>query len=325
VFGLTEQPVRGWDSVVVGSIAVGVVAGVLFILQERRSPAPMMPLELFSHRNFTIGNLATLTTYMGLGAMTFLLPLFLQQVSGYTPVQAGLALLPITAAMFFLSRRFGGLADRIGPRVLMGFGPLVAAGGVLLLLLVNSRADYVTEVLPGLLVFGLGLSMTVAPLTSTVLGAVDRHRAGVASGVNNALARVAGLLAVAVIGAVASASFTSRLDERLPQRALPAPARAAVAEAKKRPLGGASVSGVAPGERRVLVRAFTDASEQAFRVGILVSAFLTGLGGAISLAGIRNPRRSVPCADCPGGAFVGASQDLARVSRSGAPPEPARA
>ena len=160
--------------------------------------------------------------------------------------------------------------------------------------------------------------MTVAPLTSTVLGAVDRHRAGVASGVNNALARVAGLLAVAVIGAVASASFTSRLDERLPQRALPPPARTAVAEAKKRPLGGASVGGVAPGERRVLVRAFTDASEQAFRVGILVSAFLTGLGGAISLAGIRNPRRSVPCADCPGGAFVGAIAGFLALRRNGA-------
>jgi EmrB/QacA subfamily drug resistance transporter len=325
VFGLTEQPVRGWDSVVVGSIAIGVVAGVLFLLQERRSPAPMMPLELFSHRNFTIGNLATLTTYMGLGAMTFLLPLFLQQVAGYSPVQAGVALLPITAAMFLLSRRFGGIADRIGPRVLMGFGPLVAAGGVLLLLMVDSTPNYVTQVLPGLVVFGLGLSMTVAPLTSTVLGAVDRHRAGVASGVNNALARVAGLLAVAVIGAVASASFATRLDERLPQRALPAPARTAVAEAKKRPLGGASVRGVAPGEQRVLVRAFTDASERAFSVGILVSAFLTGLGGAISLAGIRNPRRVVPCEECPGGALVGASRDLARVSPSGAPPEPARA
>ena len=325
VFGLTEQPVRGWDSVVVGSIAVGVVAGALFILQERRSPAPMMPLSLFSHRNFTIGNLATLTTYMGLGAMTFLLPLFLQQISGYTPIQAGLALLPITASMFFLSRRFGGIADRIGPRLLMGFGPLVAAGGVLLLLMVGASADYVTQVLPGLVVFGLGLSMTVAPLTSTVLAAVDRHRAGVASGVNNAVARVAGLLSVAVVGAVASASFTARLDDRVAVGRLSPPAKAAVAEAKKRPLGGATVSRVPSGERRVLVRAFTDASERAFDIGILVSAFLTGFGGAISLAGIRNPRRVVPCEECPGGAFVGASRDLARVSPSEAPPEPARA
>jgi hypothetical protein len=227
--------------------------------------------------------------------------------------------------MVLLSRRFGGIADRIGPRVLMGFGPLVAAGGVLLLLMVDASADYLSQVLPGLVVFGLGLSMTVAPLTSTVLGAVDRHRAGVASGVNNALARVAGLLAVAVIGAVASASFISRLDARLPQRELPPPARAAVAEAKKRPLGGATVRGVPAGERRVLVRAFTDASERAFDVGILVSAFLVGLGGAISLAGIRNPRRVVPCEECPGGALVGASQDLARVSPSEAPREPARA
>src|SRR5438874_5599661 len=158
VFGLTEQPVRGWDSVVLGSIAVGVVAGVLFLLQERRSPAPMMPLGLFSSRNFSIGNLATLTTYMGLGAMTFLLPLFLQQVGSYTPIAAGLALLPITALMFFLSRRFGGVADRIGPRLLMGFGPLVAAAGTLLLLRVDQTADYASQVLPGLAVFGLGLA-----------------------------------------------------------------------------------------------------------------------------------------------------------------------
>src|SRR5437588_485223 len=301
------------------------LAGVLFILQERRSPAPMMPLSLFSHRNFTIGNLATLTTYMGLGAMTFLLPLFLQQISGYTPIQAGLALLPITASMFFLSRRFGGLADRIGPRLLMGFGPLVAAGGGLLLLMVGASADYATQIFPGLVVFGLGLSMTVAPLTSTVLGAVDKHHAGVASGVNNALARVAGLLAVAVIGAVASASFASQLDTRVAVGRLSPPARAAVAEAKMRPLGGATVTRVAPGERRVLAREFTSASEHAFDVGILVSAFLVGFGGAISLAGIVNPRRSVPCVECPGGAFVGASRDLARVSASQAPQQPARA
>ncbi len=325
VFGLTEQPVRGWDTVVLGSIAVGVVAAVLFILQERRSPAPMMPLELFRNRNFSIGNLATLTTYMGLGAMTFLLPLFLQQVANYTPVQAGLALLPITALMFFLSRRFGGLADRIGPRLLMGFGPLVAAAGTLLLLRIDASADYASQVLPGLVVFGLGLSMTVAPLTSTVLGAVNRDRAGVASGVNNALARVAGLLAVAVIGAVASASFASRLDQRVPVGRLSPPARAAVAEAKKRPLGGATVTGVPPGERRVLVRAFTASSEHAFDVGIILSAFLVAFGGAISLAGIVNPRRVVPCEECPGGALVGASQDLASVSGSRAPPEPARA
>jgi hypothetical protein len=191
--------------------------------------------------------------------------------------------------------------------------------------MVDASADYVSQVLPGLVVFGLGLSMTVAPLTSTVLGAVDKHRAGVASGVNNAVARVAGLLSVAVVGAVASASFTARLDDRVAVGRLSPPAKAAVTEAKQRPLGGATLSGVPSGERRVLVRAFTDASERAFDIGILVSTFLVGFGGAISLAGIRNPRRVVPCEECPGGAFVGASRDLARVSPSEAPPEPARA
>jgi hypothetical protein len=213
----------------------------------------------------------------------------------------------------------------------MGFGPLIAAAGTLLLLMIDRTADYATQVLPGLVVFGLGLSMTVAPLTSTVLGSVDKHRAGVASGVNNALARVAGLLAVAVVGAVASASFAARVDDVLkvgaaqPSGALAnSAARVAVAEAKKRPLGGASVSGVPPGDRRVLTTAFTDAAERAFHLGIIVSAALVAAGGAISLAGIRNPRRVVKACDCAGGALVGASQDLARV-RPEAPREPARA
>jgi hypothetical protein len=257
--------------------------------------------------------------------MTFLLPLYLQQVAGYTPVDAGLTLLPVTVIMFSLSRRAGELADRIGPRLPMGLGPLVAAAGILLLLLMDQQADYLTQVLPGLVVFGLGLTATVAPLTSTVLGAVEQEHAGVASGVNNALARVAGLLAVAVLGAAVSATFTSRLNETFfPGQRLDPPARAAIAEAKKRPLGGATLKAVPLDERPRLHAAFNDASEDAFHVGIIISAGLAATGGIISLIGIVNPRRKVEACDCPGGAFVGASEDVAHVHRPPAP-EPAGA
>src|SRR5919202_227115 len=129
VFALTEQPVRGWDTVVLAPLVGGVLAAVAFVLHEARSRAPMLPLNLFAHRNFSVGNVATLTIYAGLGGMTFILPLFLQQTGGYSAVDAGLALLPMTMIMFTLSRRFGALADRIGARLPMGVGPLIAAAG----------------------------------------------------------------------------------------------------------------------------------------------------------------------------------------------------
>ena len=170
---------------------------VAFVVRERRAPEPMMPLDLFAVRNFAVGNITTLALYGGLGVATFFLVVFIQQVGGYTPLEAGLALLPVTIVMFALSRRFGALADRFGPRAFMAGGPIIA--GVGLLLLTRARRDrrLPDEVLPGVLVFALGLSTTVAPLTATVLGAVEPGHSGVASGVNNAIARVAGLLAIA--------------------------------------------------------------------------------------------------------------------------------
>ena len=315
VFALTEQPVRGWDTVVLAPLVVGVLAAVAFVLHEARSRAPMLPLNLFEHRNFSVGNVATLTIYAGLGGMTFILPLFLQQTGGYSAVAAGLALLPMTLIMFTLSRRFGALADRIGARLPMGVGPLIAAAGTLLLLSVDRHADYAAQVLPGVLVFGLGLSITVAPLTSTVLGAVEQRHAGVASGANNAIARVAGLIAVAALGAIVSAQFAARLDDRLPTEPLPAPARAVVSEAKARPLGGASLDGVTGGERATLADTFADASERAFHAGLGIAALFMAFGGVVSLAGIRDPRRPVPAEACSGGALTGASRDLARAGR----------
>jgi hypothetical protein len=268
----------------------------------------MMPLELFRVRNFAIGNLTTFTLYAGLGVATFFLVLFIQQVGGYSPIGAGLSLLPLTAMMFTLSRRFGALADRLGPHLFMGGGPILAGVGLLLLMRTGPKADYATQILPGVLVFGLGLAATVAPLTATVLGSVEEGHAGLASGVNNAVARVAGLIAIAALGAVVAGSFQSRLDADLAHQPLTPKARAAVALARKRPLV-INASGVPPAERPLVHASLVDASVHAFRIGMAISGGLAILGGVVALVGIENPRRRVPCADCPGGALVGASPD----------------
>jgi hypothetical protein len=159
-------------------------------------------------------------------------------------------------------------------------------------------------------VFGLGLSATVAPLTAAVLAAVDQRHSGIASGINNAIARVAGLLAIAALGAVVAGSFQSRLSHDVAGRPLSAPARAAITIAHTRPLV-ISTAGVPAPEQPVVRGALVDASVHAFRIGMLISALLAALGGIVSLVGIENPRRKVVCADCPGGALVGASADTA--------------
>jgi EmrB/QacA subfamily drug resistance transporter len=314
VFALIEQPSYGWSSpVVLVPLAAGVLLLVAFLMWERRSPQPMMPLGLFSARNFAVGNLTTLTLYSGLGVATFFLVLFVQQVGGYTPIAAGLTLLPLTILMFLLSRRFGTLADRWGPHLFMAIGPVVAGVGLLLLLRTSAQANYLSQILPGVLVFGLGLSATVAPLTATVLGAVSPSRSGVASGVNNAVARVASLLAIAALGAVVSGVFSARLDREVAGQRLTPAARSAVANAKTKPLV-TTVTGVSGPERTTVHSALVDSSVYAFRVGLGIGAGLAVLGGLIALVGIENPRRRVPCADCPGGALVAAPAEAGRTA-----------
>ena len=204
VFALIEQSTYGWGDPLVFIPMIGGLALLgLFLWHEAHTPAPMLPLQLFRTRNFAIGNLATLLIYGGLGASTFYVTIFLQQVGGYKPIAAGLSLLPITVIMWLLSRRWGALSVRIGPRLLMGCGPLVAGAGLIWIGQIDADVNYLADVLPGVIVFGLGLSATVAPLTTTALAAAPDHLAGVASGVNNAVARVAGLLAIAVLPLVA--------------------------------------------------------------------------------------------------------------------------
>jgi EmrB/QacA subfamily drug resistance transporter len=268
VLALIEQPSRGWgDPLVLIGLIGGAAVFAAFLVYESRASHPMLPLGLFGSRNFRWGNVETFAVYAGLGVIFFLLVLFLQQVAGYTALQAGIATLPSTVVMFLLSRRFGALADRFGPRAFMGAGPLLSAAGLALLAMqMDTSVDYASEVLPGILLFSLGLAVTVAPLTAAILAGADDSNAGIASGVNNAIARVAGLLAVAGVGALVAAQLGApSFGDADPQDAL-----------------------------------------SAFRTGMYVAAALVAAGGVVGLVGIRDPRRRVKAEDCSGAQLTGA-------------------
>jgi EmrB/QacA subfamily drug resistance transporter len=203
VFALIEQARFGWGSPVVWiPLVVGVVAFGLFLWWEGRARDPMMPLSLFNSRNFSAGNVATVFIYGALGFGFFVIAIYLQQVAGWPATLAGLATLPPTIVMLLLSSRIGALAGKLGPRLFMTIGPIVGGLGFLLMLAVSRDINYWLELLPGLVLFGIGLSITVAPLTSAILGAIDSSQAGIGSAINNAVARVAGLVAVACAGLI---------------------------------------------------------------------------------------------------------------------------
>ena len=211
-YGLIEGPTIGWmKPTPLIALIGGCVLLAAFVWWEHRSPAPMMPLSLFASVQFSAANVVTFAVYGALGGALFLLPIQLIQVSGYTPLQAGISLLPITLIMLALSARSGALAARIGPRLQMTVGPLVIAAGLALFVRIGHGGNYVTEVLPAMLVFGLGLAINVAPLTATVLAAVPAEHAGMASAVNNDVARAASLIAVAVLPAAAGLTGASYL------------------------------------------------------------------------------------------------------------------
>jgi EmrB/QacA subfamily drug resistance transporter len=213
VAGFIEQPQLGWgDPLILGALIGGVALLGAFVAYELHTPMPMLPLRLFRLRNFSVTNVETLAVYGALTALTTFLTLFLLEFSGYSAFRAGVSLLPVTIVMFFLSPRIGRLSMQHGPRLFMTFGPLVAGASVLLYARLPAHPDYWVDLLPALLLFAAGLSLTVAPLTTTVLADANPGDAGVASGVNNAVARIAGLLAVAVLG-IAAAGGGDRLTE----------------------------------------------------------------------------------------------------------------
>ena len=303
IFGLIEAPSGGWRAPgIYLPLAGGACAFTAFLIYERFAPQPMLDFKLFHSRNFAAGNAATAAIYAGLTAFTFLLSVFLQQVSGYSATAAGLALLPVTILMFALSPVSGRLAGKHGPRWFMTFGPLIAALGFLLLLRVRAQGlpstellpgivAYVRELLPGIVVFGVGLAATVSPLTAAILGDIDQRHAGMGSAINNAIARVAGLLAIAAFGAILAARYSAALDASSAADLGPR-ARAFLAEARSRPLDTA-VPAAAGADARTVEARLVDASDSALHTGLLWMAGLLVTGGLISGAGIRN-RKAAP-------------------------------
>jgi EmrB/QacA subfamily drug resistance transporter len=328
VFALIEQPTRGWgDPLVWGPLAAGAACLVAFVVYEGRIARPLMPLWLFRIRNFAAANLSTLSVYAGLMGGSFFLALYLQQVAGYSALGAGFATVPVSLLLFILSPRFGAVTARIGPRLPMALGPIVGGAGLLLLMRVGFEPDYPGEVLPGLLVFGTGLAATVAPLTTTVLDSVEPSHAGVASGINNDVSRIAGLLAIAVLGAVITANFTSEVDGALAARTLTPAQERTVADARTRPLASAESRGIRPGDRAVIGAAIDDAAVSAFHLALGLSGALMIAGGLIAAAGIRNPERAPAPRPAPRAATACDCGHCAEEGRGhmAAPFEPAKA
>jgi EmrB/QacA subfamily drug resistance transporter len=304
-FALIEQPVLGWaDPGVSVTLAAGLVLFASFIVFESRADAPMLPLELFSHRNFSVANAQTFAMYGGIGLLGFFVTIYLQQVAGYSALKSGVTGLVPTAVMFTLSARFGRLADRYGARWFLVVGPLFVAAGFALMRRYGTAVSLFGDVVPALLVFSFGLALTVAPLTATVLADVSESDAGIASAVNNAIARTAGLIAVAAVGAVVAANHASALDSKLGDR-LPPSSHAAVVQAQRRTFSAINPRTIPPADRAFAERAAASASESAFHLAMGIGSVLlviTGIGGLA----LRTKRRTpVQSGDCGGGPLAG--------------------
>jgi EmrB/QacA subfamily drug resistance transporter len=299
VFAFVEQPMYGWsDPVVATPLIGGVVLFALFLVWEWRYRHSMLDLGLFRIRNFAVTNLETLIVYAGLIGAFFFVTLFLQQTVGYSPLAAGLATTPVSLLLFALSPLFGKIATSTGPRVPMCVGPIVGGIGLLMLTRVDAGASYVSDVLPGVIVFGLGLSATVAPLTATALNSVEENRVGVASGINNAVSRIAGVLAIAVFGALIAGKFGSTVDGELAGSNLSPRADQAISRAKDNPLQRPSSDGLPPAEASRVVSASQAGAEDGFHLAMMVAGTLMIVGGVIAGIGLRNPRTELECEAC---------------------------
>ena len=278
VFGLIEAPSRGWAHPAVWiPLAAGAAVIAAFILAERRTPHAMVPMDLFRNRTFASANLLTLFLYAALSATFFFLPFVLIQSRGYTPAGAGASLLPLVLLVSSGSLAAGRLLDRVGPRLPLTLGPLVAAAGFALFAILPGDAPYAASVLPALAVLGIGMAITVAPLTATVLNCVDREDQGTASGINNAVARMAGLLAIAVFGIAAAAAFNRDLDRRFDVAGVSAETRRRLAPERARLGAMKPPPGASEAERRAIEQAVGPSLDSGFRY---VSDFCAGLAAA---------------------------------------------
>ena len=275
VFGLIEAGAAGLGHpLVIGPAIAGALALIWFVFHERQAHAPMMPLSLFSSRTFAGANLLTLFLYGAMSAVFFFLPLNLIQVQGYSASGAGAAMTPAVVVSFALSRWAGSLVDRFGSKLPLTVGPLVAGAGFFLCVLPGVGGSYWTTFFPAIVVFGVGMAISVAPLTTTVMNAVPDEQAGVASGVNNAVSRTAGLLAIAALSVFVSMTFNTALDARLDSVDLTA-AAAAELDAERPKLGAAEVPpGLTESQQSVVSAAIDESFVEAFQ---LVAIFATGL------------------------------------------------
>ncbi|WP_143307170.1 MFS transporter [Chitinophaga vietnamensis] len=291
-FGFLRMPALGFSHPQVwGAIAGGILLLAVFVAVEKKSPHPMMPLHLFANPVFTGTNLLTLFLYAGLGAGMLFLSLNMVQVQGYSQLQSGLTFLPFTILMILIARYAGTLADKYGARPFLVGGPLMAGIGMLLLSMVKQTkgpSEYWTTFFPGVLVLGLGMSFTVAPLTAAVMGAVSNHLSGVASGVNNAISRIAGVFANAVFGALAVLLFTAALQKEVQSLPLTPPQQEAVMQ-QAVDLGNAAVP---PGidNKAPVVKAYHNGFINAYRKILALSAGLAFLGALMALIFFRPSR-----------------------------------
>ena len=281
VYGLIEAGSLGFGTpLVLGALVIGVVALLFFLLVEARRSAPMVPLTLFRSHTFSGANLLTLLLYGALSGVTFFLPFDLIQVQGYAPTFAGAAFVPFILLMFLLSRWAGGLVNRYGAKLPLVVGPMITAVGFALFALpgiTSGPGSYWTTFFPAVLVMGLGMTITVAPLTTAVMGAVEQRHAGIASGINNAVSRTAGLLAIAVFGIVALAVFTSSLESHLATLHL-SPGVSQLIDAQRTRLAGITVPANVSGEAQAaLKRAIDESFVSAFRLVSLLGAALAVL------------------------------------------------
>jgi EmrB/QacA subfamily drug resistance transporter len=294
VYGLIESPQKGWSHPgVLGALALGLLALAAFVAVERRHRSPMLPLGLFRSRDFSGANLLTLLLYAALGGALFFLPLNLIQVQGYSTAAAGAALLPFTLIMFALSRWAGGLIDRYGPKWPLVIGPAIAALGFALLAAPGVGGSYWTSFFPAVVVLGLGMAVAVAPLTTTVMTAVDAASSGLASGVNNAVSRTAALLAIAALGVAMSSAFSFDLERSIGALAVSAETRQTVLEQRHKLAAIEIPSALPPESREALAGTVAQSFVFAFRWVMLICALLAVASAASAwrMIGTRSGKR----------------------------------
>ena len=290
-FGFIQGPVMGWtDPLVTAALVLGVILLPLFLVIEARAKEPMVPLGMFRNPLIAGANIVTFFLYMALNIVIFFAVLNLQQIQGYSPIMAGLALLPTIILITFLSGRGGSIADKIGPRIPMIVGPIIVAIGMVLLSMMGTEASYMRDVLPGLLLLGLGMATVIAPLTKTAL-AVEQQFSGVASGVNNAVSRVSALMAVAVLGAVLISTFAGQLANELSNSGLSSGKQQAILDQADH-LGAIEVPDqFDQSEVEAAEAAVNNSFADAFRLTMILGSILAFLSAGISALTIRPPRQ----------------------------------